>query len=135
MDLFWCAMMGLAVTGLLVWITEYYTVTNFRPVRSIAKASETRHGTNVIQGLAISLESTALPTFVIVVAVVVAYQLAGVIGIAFAATAMLALAGMVVALAAYGPVTDNAGGLAELAGLRSEEHTSELKSLMRLSYA
>src|SRR3546814_9922017 len=116
MDPFEGALVGLAVTGLLVVITEYYTGTNFRPVRSIAKASETGHGTNVIQGLAISLESTALPTFVIVVAVITAYQIAGVIGIAFAATAMLALAGMVVALDAYGPVTDNAGGLAEVAG-------------------
>ena len=117
MALFWCMMIGLAVTGLLVWITEYYTGTNFRPVRSIAKASETGHGTNVIQGLAVSLESPALPTLVIVVAVIAAYQLAGVIGIVFAATAMLAQAGMVVALDAYGPVTDNAGGIAEMAGL------------------
>ena len=117
LDLFWCMMIGLAVTGLLVWITEYYTGTNYRPVRSIAKASETGHGTNVIQGLAISLESTALPTLVIVVAVIATYQLAGIIGVAFAATALLALAGMVVALDAYGPVTDNAGGIAEMAGL------------------
>jgi len=117
MALFWCMMIGLALTGALVWITEYYTGTNYRPVRSIAKASETGHGTNVIQGLAVSLESPALPTLVISVAVIATYQLAGVIGIAFGATAMLALAGMVVALDAYGPVTDNAGGIAEMAGL------------------
>ncbi|MES2156445.1 MAG: sodium-translocating pyrophosphatase [Pseudomonadota bacterium] len=117
MALFWSMMVGLAVTGLLVVITEYYTGTNYRPVRSIAKASETGHGTNVIQGLAISLESTALPTLVIVVGIIVAHQLAGLIGIAFAATAMLAIAGMVVALDAYGPVTDNAGGIAEMAHL------------------
>ncbi len=117
MSLFWSMMVGLAVTGLIIWITEYYTGTQFRPVRSIAKSSETGHGTNVIQGLAISLESTALPTLVIVVAIIVTYQLAGLMGIAFGATAMLALAGMVVALDAYGPVTDNAGGIAEMADL------------------
>ncbi|MCC7393450.1 MAG: sodium-translocating pyrophosphatase [Sphingomonadaceae bacterium] len=117
MAIFWCMMLGLAVTGLIIWITEYYTGTNYRPVRSIAKASETGHGTNVIQGLAVSLEATALPTLVIVAGIIIAYQLAGLIGIAFAATSMLALAGMVVALDAYGPVTDNAGGIAEMAGL------------------
>ena len=120
MSLFWCMLIGLAVTGLLVWITEYYTGTNYRPVKSIAHASQTGHGTNVIQGLAISLESTALPTLVIVVAVIATYQIAGIIGVAFAATSLLALAGMVVALDAYGPVTDNAGGIAEMAGLPDE---------------
>jgi K(+)-stimulated pyrophosphate-energized sodium pump len=123
MKLFYCMLIGLGLTGLLVWITEYYTGTNYRPVQSIARASQTGHGTNVIQGLAISLESTALPTIVIVVAVIAAYQLAGVIGVAFGASAMLAMAGMVVALDAYGPVTDNAGGIAEMAGLEEDVRT------------
>lgn len=120
MSLFWCMLTGLAITGLIIWITEYYTGTNYRPVKSIAKASETGHGTNVIQGLAVSLEATALPTIVICIGIIVAYQFAGVIGIAFGATSMLALAGMVVALDAYGPVTDNAGGIAEMAELDEE---------------
>jgi K(+)-stimulated pyrophosphate-energized sodium pump len=117
MNLFWASMVGLVVTALIVWITEYYTGTNYRPVKSIAAASQAGHGTNVIQGLAISLESTALPTLVIVTGVIVSFKLAGPLGVAFAASAMLALAGMVVALDAYGPVTDNAGGIAEMSGL------------------
>ena len=117
MTLYYCGLVGLAVTGVIIWLTEYYTSTEYRPVKSIAKASETGHGTNVIQGLAISLESTAMPTIVICAGIIVAYSMAGVLGLGFAATAMLALAGMVVALDAYGPVTDNAGGIAEMAGL------------------
>jgi len=122
-NLIWASYIGLAVTALIVWITEYYTGTNYRPVQSIARSSQTGHGTNIIQGLAISLESTAAPTIVIIVGLIASYKLAGFLGVAFAASAMLALAGMVVALDAYGPVTDNAGGIAEMSGLEEDVRT------------
>ena len=119
-ELFYCGAIGLVITGLFIVITEYYTGTGFRPVRSIAEASRTGHGTNVIQGLAISLEATALPAIVIIAGILIAFNLAGLFGIAIAVTTMLALAGMVVALDAFGPVTDNAGGIAEMADLPEE---------------
>ena len=116
-ELFFCALVGLLVTGLIVWVTEYYTSTEYRPVRSIAKSSETGDGTNVIQGLAVSMEACALPAIIISAGIIAAYIFSGVFGIGIAATTMLALAGMVVALDAYGPVTDNAGGIAEMADM------------------
>jgi K(+)-stimulated pyrophosphate-energized sodium pump len=124
LSLFECGIVGLAVTGLIIWITEYYTGTDYRPVKSIASASVTGHGTNVIQGLAISMEATALPALVIIAGILITYNFAGLFGIAIATTTMLSLAGMIVALDAFGPVTDNAGGIAEMAGLPKEVRKS-----------
>ena len=117
MSLYYCGIIGLAITGLLIWVTEYYTGTNYRPVQSIASSSTTGHGTNVIQGLAVSMEATAIPALIIVAGILFTNSIAGLYGIAIAVTTMLALAGMVVALDAYGPVTDNAGGIAEMSNL------------------